>query len=125
MSTRFKHYGFVIVALLFFAATNGCYYDKEELLYPNAFNCDTAQSKYSTTVLPIISASCYSCHSGNFPSGGIKLDTYLGLKTNIAKVYGAISHSSGFVPMPQSAPKLSDCNIKAVKKWMDDGALQN
>jgi uncharacterized membrane protein len=110
-----------------FVAGSGCYYDKEELLYPGSFVCDTAAVRYSTTVLPIVSASCYSCHAGTFPSGSVKLDTYNDIKVHAqnGRLYGAISHSSGFVPMPQSGAKLSDCNISSIKRWIDAGAPNN
>lgn len=106
---------------------SGCYYDKEELLYPNSGICDTAAVKYSITVLPIVSASCYSCHAGNFPSGGVKLDTYDAIRAHAisGRLYGAISHSPGFVAMPLNAPKLSNCKIQSIKKWIDEGALNN
>lgn len=107
------------IALL--VTVSGCYYDKEELLYPNAFTCtDTTAATYNT-VLPIVTANCYGCHAGSFPSGGIKLDSYNDLKANVVKVYGAITHSSGFQPMPKNGNMLSACNIATVKKWIDAG----
>lgn len=120
--------GYLCLALTALLVTvSGCYYDKEELLYPNFGICDTAAVKYSTTVLPIITANCYSCHAGNFPSGGIKLDTYNDIRVHATsgRLYGAISHSNGFQPMPQNAPMLSTCKIQAIKKWIDDGAPNN
>jgi hypothetical protein len=41
------------------------------------------------------------------------------------KLVGAITHAAGFLPMPQSAPKLSDCNINKIKDWVNRGALNN
>ena len=43
------------------ALFTGCFYDKEELLYP-APPCDPTGSTYSATVSPIISSRCVSCH---------------------------------------------------------------
>ena len=116
-------FGFVLIT-----GTSGCYYDKEELLYPGSLSCDTATVvKYSTTVLPIITASCYSCHGGSFPSGAIRLDTYTDLRVNAlnGKLYGTISHNQSYPVMPRNAPKLSDCKIASIKKWIDAGAPNN
>lgn len=125
---QFRHFVSCCVGFLFVSATVGCTYDKEELLYPASFVCDTTNVvKYSTTVLPIITASCYSCHGGLFPSGAIRLDTYADLRTNAlnGKLYGTITHNGSYPIMPRDAPKLSDCKIASIKKWIDAGAPNN
>jgi len=113
----------IVIAL----SVSGCYYDKEELLYPGNSVCDSTAVKYSTAVLPIMSASCYSCHAGNFPSGGIKLDTYSDLRVQAlnGKLYGSISHSAGYSQMPKNLPQLSACKIATIKGWVDAGAPNN
>jgi hypothetical protein len=123
----YSGYLYLVLAGLLVTGISGCYYDKEELLYPGSGICDTAAVKYSTTVVPIVSASCYSCHAGSFPSGGVKLDTYNDIRVHAlsGRLYGAISHSNGFVPMPQSSPMLSSCKIQGIKRWIDDGAPNN
>jgi hypothetical protein len=40
-------------------------------------------------------------------------------------MYGAITHSAGFTPMPKDAAQLSACTIAKIKKWIDDGAPNN
>lgn len=116
------------LSFLLLTGTTSCTYDKEELLYPDLFNCDTsAVVKYSSTILPIMRASCYDCHGGLFPSGAIRLDTYADLKVNAlnGKLYGTITHNGSYPIMPRDAPKLSDCKIAAIKKWIDAGAPNN
>lgn len=118
----------LVMILLLFMGTTGCQYDKEELLYPQLFDCDTtAVVKYSTTVLPILRASCLNCHGGSFPSGAIKLDTYEDLKVHAlnGKLYGTITHNGSYPIMPRNAPKLSDCKIASIKRWIDAGAPNN
>ncbi|MEO6584436.1 MAG: hypothetical protein ABIO05_08935 [Ferruginibacter sp.] len=117
----------VITLIVIVISISGCYYDKEELLYPGNSVCDTIAVKYSTTVLPIISASCYSCHAGSFPSGGIKVDTYNDLRALAlnGKLYGTISYSAGYQPMPKNLPQLSACKIATIKVWIDAGAPNN
>ncbi len=113
----------LLAALLPFA---GCYYDKEELLYPDSA-CDTTAVAYSTSVVPILSASCYSCHAGSFPSGGIRLDNHgsVAAYANNGKLMGAITHSPGFSPMPKNSGKLSNCKINIIRKWIEDGTPNN
>lgn len=125
---RCNYFGLISLCLIVVLLNvTGCYSDKEELLYPDSFNCDTAAVKYSTTILPIISNSCYGCHAGSFPSGSIKLDTYDDIRVHAlnGRLYGAVSHSSGFKPMPENESMLSECKIKAIKKWIDQGAPNN
>lgn len=116
----------LLVSACYAAASTGCYYDKEEWLYPNT-SCDTTAITYSTKVLPIITSSCYSCHAGNTPSGGVRLDSYNALNTYVqnGKFWGAVSHASGYSPMPKNASKLSDCQLTIIRKWLDDGAPNN
>lgn len=108
------------------AIQTGCYYDKEEILYPDSV-CDTSIVTYSRSVAPIISSSCNSCHSGVSPSFGIRLDNYQDLKTQVdnQKLAGVINHAAGFSPMPKNAAKLSNCNIAIIMHWIESGAPNN
>ena len=67
-------------AILLVIATTGCYYDKEELLYPGSVipvNCSTTSAKFGADVQPIISGRCATsgCHDVT-ASGGVILQTY-------------------------------------------------
>lgn len=98
----------------------GCYYDKEELLYPNSI-CDVKSSTFSSDVQSIIKNNCATsgCHvaGATFPD----LTTYASIKTNIDRVkVRAITEKT----MPKSNP-LSDCNIKKLQLWIDNGSLNN
>ena len=106
----------------------GCYYDKEDLLYPQSGNCDTANSTYLTVVQPALqSYGCIGCHSGSAPSGNILLNTYANVKSYAqnGKLYGSITHSAGYSPMPQGGNKMNTCMINKIKAWIDAGALNN
>jgi cytochrome c5 len=115
-----------LVGFATLSSTTGCYYDKEELLYPDAA-CDTANISYSRSIAPIISSSCNSCHSGSSPSFNVRLDNHADLKAQVTngKIPGVITHASGFSPMPKNAPKLSTCNITLITKWIEAGAPNN
>ena len=110
---------------------NSCYYDKDELLYPGSANgpCTdtTGTTSYSQKVVPLLQQYCYSCHSGNFPSGNILMGTYAADKiiAQNGKLYGSINHSPGFSPMPQIGGKFGSCQIAVIKKWIDGGDLNN
>lgn len=120
-----------IAALIFIGAImltslSSCYYDKSDLLYPDSA-CDTSAVKYSTSVLPILSSNCISCHGGSAPSAGISLDTYAGVKMQAdnGRLWGAVSHSASFSPMPKNSNKLNDCSLAKIRIWIAAGAPNN
>ena len=89
--------------------------------------CDTVNVTFSQTVWPIIQGSCYGCHSGTTPQGGINLSNYDNVVAvaNSGRLMGAIRHEAGFSPMPQNGAQLSDCKITQIQKWIDDGTPNN
>ena len=87
---------FLIVPCFVLLLLCSCYYDKEELLYGS--NCDTSNTKYSTTITGILNNyGCLGCHVGANPSGGIGLQNYAGVKAVVdnGRLYGSINHSTG------------------------------
>ena len=124
----FKVLKFPALILMF----SGCYYDNQEALYgkPDE-NCDPVMANYSTDILPILQTYCYMCHSaaavagGN--GGGNNFEDFTVLQTLALNghLVGAVSHASGYSPMPKFGNKLSDCNISKITKWVNDGALNN
>lgn len=89
--------------------------------------CDTTVFTFSGAVSPIIQARCEGCHSGGNPQGGILLTNYDQIKVQAlnGKLFGTVSHANGFVPMPFGGNKIPDCEITQIKKWIDNGALNN
>lgn len=90
-------------------------------------DCDTSNVTYSGTIWPMIENNCYGCHSGANPSGNILLVDYASVVAvaNSGKLYGAVSHSPGYVAMPKNAPKLSDCKIDQIRIWIENGKPNN
>jgi len=120
--------GAVTIFGIFFISS--CYYDKEDLLYgnPNAPCTDTISNiSYSQHVVPVLQQYCYNCHTGNFPSGGITMGTYNADKAiaQTGRLYGSVNHSPGYKPMPEGMSKLNNCQILAIRKWIDAGLLNN
>lgn len=89
--------------------------------------CDSTNVTFSGTIRPIITNKCLGCHSGTPPQGNINYSTYNGVKAKVddGRLWGAINHFPGFSPMPKGGAKLSDCEIKQFRKWMDAGAPNN
>ena len=116
----------IIITGIMATSLNSCYYDKSDLLYPDTA-CDTAAVKYSTSVLPVLSSNCISCHGGSTPSAGISLDSYAGVKVQVdnGRLWGAVSHNPNFSPMPKNSNKLSTCNLQKIRIWIAAGAPNN
>jgi mono/diheme cytochrome c family protein len=121
----------IVIVLICFVSISSCYYDKEDLLYGtgNAGPCtDSAGTvSYTQKIVPMLEQNCYSCHSGNSPSGSQLMGTYAADRAMAqnGKLYGTINHSAGFSPMPKGTPKMSNCQIITIKKWIDAGMLNN
>ncbi|MBE0643214.1 MAG: hypothetical protein IH600_03975 [Bacteroidetes bacterium] len=107
----------------------GCYYDNEEALYPQLNSgCDTTNVTYAGSVVPVLVGSCYSCHSNaNAASFGdnIRLESYSDVKSNLTRLYGAITWDPKFTRMPKNSGKLDDCSIRIIEIWMAQGAPNN
>ncbi len=117
-----------IIFLFTLFALTGCYRDNEKDLYPVTGTCDVAGVTYASTVAPILQSNgCISCHSGAAPSGNISLQTHASVRAVAinGKLYGAISHTAGFSPMPKGGSRMSDCNILKIKAWIDAGSINN
>jgi hypothetical protein len=87
---------------------------------------DSIQISYSQHVKPIMDFYCVGCHTAGSASGGVQLNAYSGVNTSAynGTLYGSVAHLPGFVAMPEGS-KLSDCQIMAIKQWVDQGAKNN
>lgn len=125
----------LLLPLLLTAALASCKWDSEEDLYPDepgtGTNCDgSTEITFSSTVMPIISSRCLSCHSANSAAnsgGGVRLDTYQNVKTRAdnGSLAGVINHDPGYPQMPQGGSKLSDCQISLIEQWIENGSPNN
>jgi hypothetical protein len=116
----------IITGCIIITSLNSCYYDKSDLLFPDTA-CDTVVVTYSRSVLPVLSSNCLSCHGGNTPSAGISLSSYTGVKQQVdnGRLWGAVSHSPNYSPMPKNSNKLSNCNLEKIRIWIAAGAPNN
>lgn len=119
----------ISISVILFFLSSCYYYDKEDQLYPSSGICDTtAAVTYTAQIVPLFQQYCYSCHGGNASSGGgIPMGTYTADRAMALKgsLYGAISHTSSFSPMPKGMNKLTACQIAKVKKWIDSSTPNN
>jgi len=95
-------------------------------------DCDSVNVSFSETVFPIIQNNCYGCHSGTDPGGGIYLTNHSQVSAagaispgNTGSLLGAITWTSGNIPMPENGQQLSDCKIAQIRKWINDGMPDN
>ena len=102
-----------------------CVYVKKDVVQATCTIPDVVT--YSGNVQPIIQANCYACHSSSSNLTGILLDNYNSIKSyaQTGTLYGVINHSAGYRAMPDGGAKLSDCTIATIKKWIDNGSLNN
>lgn len=89
-------------------------------------SCDTTKFTFSAAINPLMNTYCIGCHTGASAGGAIDLSTYNGNKAIALnnKLVGSITQLPGYSPMPKGT-KLSDCQIKQIKKWVAAGAPNN
>ncbi|RYY99847.1 MAG: hypothetical protein EOO11_03650 [Chitinophagaceae bacterium] len=117
------------VFLLSTLALGSCYYDIEEELYPLTATCaDSSAATYSATIAPLLTTyGCTGCHGSQGPSGGVTLSNWAAVKSRVddGRLLGAVTHATGFAPMPQGAAKMSPCDLQKIKTWAAAGAPDN
>lgn len=90
-------------------------------------NCDSSVFTFSGAVSPLITKNCVGCHQYPGASGGVELSSYQGAR-DIAKsgaFLNSIQGTNGYKKMPPSGAGLSECEIKQIRKWVENGAQQN
>ncbi|TAL70891.1 MAG: hypothetical protein EPN82_00900 [Bacteroidetes bacterium] len=89
--------------------------------------CDTTTVTYSKTIVPVLELNCLGCHTSVQPQGNVTLEGYSNVKKYIdnGKFLGAIQHKKGYVPMPDNNMRLSDCNLRQLEIWVQNGAPNN
>ena len=114
------------IIFLFSFTLSGCYYDKENELYPTKGNCDTiGVMTYSGSIAPIMVANCNICHSAGNPSGSVVTSNYDGLSivAKTGQLWADVNWEGD--PMPKGGDKLSVCDLAKIKKWVDAGSPNN
>lgn len=119
----------ILLTTVFVLAFSACYYDNKESLYPTLNTaCDTTAVTFSGSIAPLLSSSCYSCHSTATAASfgnNIKVESYTDVKTNSAAIAGSIKHTGSYSPMPKNGGQLSTCSIQKFDIWIRNGMLNN
>lgn len=89
--------------------------------------CDSMVFTFSGAIKNLLQAKCTGCHNPSSLGGNIDLSTYAAVKTQAdnGKLYGSVTHKTGYAPMPKNSAKLSDCEIRQIQKWIQAGTLNN
>lgn len=89
--------------------------------------CDTLNVTFSDNVWPLIQNSCFGCHSGSNPSGGIALENHADIVdvAQTGQLMGAINWETGYANMPKNGNQLAFCDRRAVELWVEDGMPNN
>lgn len=118
---------FILSGTLIALFVVSCYYDKEELLYPQLNTaCDTTNVTFTKNIVPILSNYCWSCHSNvNAAAFGsnFKLENYSDVKAMLDRMYNSVTHQSAY-PMPKNSAMLNNCIITQFTIWKNNSAPQ-
>lgn len=101
----------------------GCYYDKEDLLYPGStVDCSTVNAKF-IDVKPVVVSKCATsgCHNTATAAGGVVLETYSQISNTKDRIMQRAIRDK---TMPPSTP-LSSAEIALITCWINSGALNN
>ncbi|MDZ4822639.1 MAG: hypothetical protein SH856_04205 [Flavobacteriales bacterium] len=121
-TTKIKIFIFSTLAFAGAMFLDSCYFDNEEYLY--GLNvCDTTDFTFSSRINPIIESSCFPCHTEATANGNVVLEGHANVfdNTGDGTLLCTINHNEGCEPMPKNRPKLSDCDINAITKWIENG----
>lgn len=115
-----------ILLFCFACLLASCDYDVAEELYPIDL-CDTTNISYSLDIVPIIDANCYRCHDAQTNQGNVAIDDYENFRAYSVNgiMLNVLNHEDNWPPMPEDAPKLDQCSIDKVERWILNGAKNN
>lgn len=112
----------ILFCIIVSGAISSCYYDNEEELYPTVSVCDTASLTYDANIASIINTKCAlpACHAG---TQNPSLTGYNSVNQNIGRI--KVRAVDQMTMPPSSVTPLSDCEIKQLETWINNGAPQN
>ena len=101
---------------------------------------DTAQpASYQRDVLPILRAHCHGCHGPRRTSGGLEMTTFDNLlrggesgspaivpgRPDESYLIQQITPEGGRAAMPQRRPPLAGAQIALIRRWIEEGAVND
>lgn len=90
-------------------------------------SCDSTQFAYTANIAPIMNTYCKGCHNASNAQKNVDCSSYPKLSLIVAdgRLMKSINHTAGVTAMPYNMPKLDDCRIAQIRKWIQDGAKNN
>lgn len=76
---------------------------------------------YSASVATVFSARCTSCHGAGQQNGGVRLDGHSNAQARGNAAVSAMRRGS----MPPSGGCVPECEIRAIERWLSQGAPNN
>src|ERR1700730_3352897 len=107
---------FMFLGAMGFLFLTGCYYDKEELLYPGNSSCQLPTA-FAANVNPIIQSKCANspdCHASGSSNTGGPFTTYSQIKNMSNVIHGQLI--SGLMPKTGS---LTSTELLTIICWID------
>ena len=120
---RIKNVTGTLLMIILVIVMKGCYYDKEELLYPvSNVNCSSVNASF-TNVKTIIVANCATagCHNAASGAGGTIFETYDQVKAKAARINQRTIIERSMPP----GGSLSPNEIAILKCWINSGTPNN
>jgi hypothetical protein len=113
----------VSLAVCFVLIIAGCYYDKEDLLYPNNTDCTTINAKYSTDIAPLMSSKCTTsgCHDAASNAAGLTLENY----AQVSALAGSINQRCIVARTMPPSDVLTATEYSKLKCWIISGVPNN
>jgi len=102
-----------IFIISFFGCAHNVAEDSEQ-------NCAETESFYVETIAPILSQNCVGCHSGESPSGDLRLDSFTSVRNSIESTLDRVNRdqgSAGF--MPQGGSKLTEDQMTSLQAFFE------
>lgn len=90
-------------------------------------DCDSNVYTYSQAVTPIVTKYCIGCHTYPGASGNLDLSSHSAMKSigTSGKLMGVL-YGNGYPLMPPGNSQImTDCEIKQLQKWIQDGCPEN
>ncbi len=118
-----------IAAVLCLTLIVSCTNDTIEELLPVAEEVEVEEEpvpiSYATDVKPIMDNNCISCHGGQFPQAGLRLETYTQVRLGVEDrdVIGRMTNVNA--PMPPSGLLIPESAFAGVVvQWQEDGFVE-
>lgn len=108
----------IFISILSFIYVS-CTFENEQDYFDS--NCETENLTYDS--LTYVFSICSQCHNNvSTYRTGIEMDSYESVvnSINTGLVLPAIKHEGQYL-MPYNLSKLSDCEIKKIEAWINDG----